>query len=60
MDRLLTPPMKEAEGHVRLSSATALMKSTAYPAPSGAPIIITWQSKMMSSAGKSSFARSSL
>mmetsp|Transcript_13078 Transcript_13078/g.35493 ORF Transcript_13078/g.35493 Transcript_13078/m.35493 type:complete len:225 (-) Transcript_13078:43-717(-) len=58
-DRLLRPPLNETHGHVRLISATALMKSTAYELCSGRPVAIvsTLQSKMMSSGGKSSLVR---
>mmetsp|Transcript_88600 Transcript_88600/g.250813 ORF Transcript_88600/g.250813 Transcript_88600/m.250813 type:complete len:240 (+) Transcript_88600:1165-1884(+) len=61
-ERLLRPPLNETHGHVRLISATALMKSSAYELCSGSPVAIvsTLQSKMMSSGGKSSFARISL
>mmetsp|Transcript_106123 Transcript_106123/g.280103 ORF Transcript_106123/g.280103 Transcript_106123/m.280103 type:complete len:241 (-) Transcript_106123:822-1544(-) len=61
-ERLLRPPLNEMHGQVRLSSATALMKSMPYELCSGSPVAIvsTLQSKMMSSGGKSSFARISL
>mmetsp|Transcript_72774 Transcript_72774/g.206540 ORF Transcript_72774/g.206540 Transcript_72774/m.206540 type:complete len:221 (+) Transcript_72774:1171-1833(+) len=60
-ERLLRPPLKDTQGHVRLISATALMKSRAYELCSGRPVdmVRTLQSNMISSGLKSSFLRSS-
>mmetsp|Transcript_68446 Transcript_68446/g.211646 ORF Transcript_68446/g.211646 Transcript_68446/m.211646 type:complete len:226 (-) Transcript_68446:1543-2220(-) len=56
-ERLPTPPMKDARGHTFFNSATASMNSLGLTCdPSGR----TLQSKMMSSAGKSSLVRRSL